>query len=83
MRTLSNNDILGLRPRHAVHNAAVWRPDLATHRGSRVRSSRAIASFRSDATGSRLLPPELQNPELAEEDFPFSALIRLVRVLRQ
>jgi hypothetical protein len=72
MRTLSSTDIRGFVPQAAVDQQSVWRVD---------RSSRRVNPIRSSS--SRPISPGPQSPGLADDDFPFSALIRLVRAMRE
>jgi hypothetical protein len=82
MRTISNN-ILGLPPRQSAHEPAIWWEELPTHRENQFRSSRPSAHFRSDSAEYPPSQPRQKSSALADDDFPFSALIRLVRVMRQ
>jgi hypothetical protein len=86
MHTLSTNDIRGFRTQEAIHTTAAWRAEILTHRGTQFRSTsstRPSAPVASETTESQPIASEPKTPELPDEDFPFSALIRLVRLMRE
>ena len=71
MRTLSFNSVSGFRADGTIHKSVVWRADPPNPRVNRI-----------DLTASHPLPSEPENPELPNDDFPFSALLWLVRKMR-
>jgi hypothetical protein len=82
MRIFYNNDIRGFGTAEAVHQAVAWRAESSADHGNQFRSSRAIGLFRGDAAELQRIPPEPKNRGLADEHYPFGALIRLARTMR-
>jgi hypothetical protein len=91
MGTLINNSIVGFRTHAAIHQYSVLPLESQKFRMNRPASALTVARYRKVIpTGSRIsmlesqpTPTEPETPELPEEDFPFSALLRLVRQMRQ
>jgi hypothetical protein len=83
MRTFLNNSVMGFRADGASHQSAVWRAKPPNHLANQIGSVRTTTSIRSGSAESQPIPEEPENRELPDNDFPFSALIRLVRQMRQ
>jgi len=83
MSTLNNSGIRGLGVHDAAVNPAIWllappsRPSLILPSGTSDLFRRGEAA-ESEPARAQPAPPELAN-----DDFPFSALIRLVRQMRK
>jgi hypothetical protein len=83
MRTLINNPGVSFRVDGAIHQSAVRRAKSANNLPGQIPFGRTAARFQTASVPSQPLPPEPQAPELPNDDFPFSALIWLVRQMRR
>jgi hypothetical protein len=83
MRTLNNTDIRGFGIHEAALNPAIWLVAPPSRRGNLNLSPEPGDLFRSEAAESEPIRQEPQGSESSNDDFPFSALIRLVRQMRK
>jgi hypothetical protein len=83
MRTLNKTDFRGSGTHGATLNPVIWLVAPPTRRGNQIHSLGTSDLFRTEGGESPAIPLEAEGSERSEDDFPFSALIRFVRQMRQ